>query len=416
MDDPSLSLLIVGGSTLLGAALYATGNAALSALTEARLVAVAEGEGRTAREAVRTIERRSAIRARLLIGRVLCLASTSACAALALAPHGLWVALLGSLGAALAYGFIAQTGIAVATARGPLGQLRLLGSLRFFELLMAPVAAPLELVAVGIAALVPKAGDSPDMPARAIGHMIEKSEEEGALPEEHAAMLRSVLEFETTIAREVMVPRTQMVAFAIDTPLEEVICRIEETGHSRYPVYRDKVDQVEGVLYAKDLFRVLREGVAEPDLDKLIRAVAWVAEERKIGSVLREMQAKRFHLAIVADEFGGVAGLVTLEDILEEIVGEIEDEHDEESSRVSERAPGHYVADAGISVHDLAEILGEPLAEVDGAFDSLGGLIVSLVGRVPETGEEIAAGQFDLKILEADDRHVQQVEIVRRAS
>ncbi len=411
-----MNVLGIAGGSILLAALYASANAALTALTEARLGAVSEGTGALAREALRTRQFRDGIRARLLVGRVLSLSTAAASIAVLFVRDGsFWMALAGSTLAALVYGLIAQIGTAIMAARGPLGQLRLLRAVRVLELLMAPIAAPLEIVGRLAAKLVPSPAEDADIQTRAIEHMIEKGEEEGALPEEHAAMLRSVLEFEDTIAREVMVPRTQMVSFEMTTPLEQVIERIEETGHSRYPVYRENVDQVEGLLYAKDLFRVLRDGKTDPDLESLIRTpIAFIPEVRKIGAVLREMQTHRFHLGVVVDEFGGVAGLVTLEDILEEIVGEIEDEHDDETKRVSERAPGHYIADATISVHDLAEIIGEPLAETSGSYDSLGGMIVELAGRVPAVGEQISSGAFDLRILEADERHVQQVEIVRR--
>jgi CBS domain containing-hemolysin-like protein len=218
------------------------------------------------------------------------------------------------------------------------------------------------------------------------------------------------------MAREVMVPRTQVEAFAIQTPLADVARRVEELGHSRYPVYRDTIDHVEGVLFAKDLFRWLREGKGHETLEGLIRKPAlFVPETRKIDSVLREMQQRRFHLGVVVDEFGGVAGIVTLEDVIEEIVGEIDDELDEEYEPVRQSEPGRFVADASVSVYDLADYLGEAIDDGAGHYDSLGGMMVQLAGRVPSVGEAVSAGPFDLKVLEGDDRHVERVEIVRRA-
>ncbi|MGB0679393.1 MAG: transporter associated domain-containing protein [Polyangiales bacterium] len=139
-----------------------------------------------------------------------------------------------------------------------------------------------------------------------------------------------------------------------------------------------------------------------------------VGEGQKIGELLRVMQAQRVHLAVVVDEFGSVRGILTLEDILEEIVGDIQDEHDEEEDAVFQLSPGHYVVNAGISLHDLEEILGEPMHTGKGAFESLGGMIVELAGRVPAVGESIQAGDFACLIRAGDERHIVRVEIVRR--
>jgi CBS domain containing-hemolysin-like protein len=212
-----------------------------------------------------------------------------------------------------------------------------------------------------------------------------------------------------------MIPRTEIVAFEIETEFEEVLAQIIEHGHSRYPVYRKSIDQVEGVLYGKDLFRAFRDdhgldGIRLADLVR--RPSLFVPEGQKIGTVLREMQSRHFHMAVVTDEFGGVAGLVTLEDIVEEIVGEIQDEHDEEEPMIRPLGGGRYEAKASMSVYDLAEFLGEPLHHDSGDFDSLGGLVVQLAGRVPAEGESVRAGRVELCVREADDRRGTKVEIV----
>lgn len=149
--------------------------------------------------------------------------------------------------------------------------------------------------------------------------------------------------------------------------------------------------------------------------DILRKPVFFVPQSQKIGEVLRKMQSRRIHLAVVTDEFGGTSGIVTLEDIVEEIVGEIQDEHDEEEPLVREVEPGVFVARAHVLVFDLSEQLGEELPHDSGDFDSLGGLVVHLAGRVPEVGDVVQSGPFDLRVLEADRRSVQKVEIVRRA-
>jgi magnesium and cobalt transporter len=143
--------------------------------------------------------------------------------------------------------------------------------------------------------------------------------------------------------------------------------------------------------------------------------VLFVPEAKKIGDLLKEMQVRRQHLAVVVDEFGGTAGIVTLEDILEEIVGEIQDEHDAEESLVQEMEPGRFLVDARVSIHDLSELIEAPLTPSEEGFDSLGGLVIESFGRVPQVGEQIRIDGVDITVREADDRAVQRVEIVRRA-
>jgi CBS domain containing-hemolysin-like protein len=209
------------------------------------------------------------------------------------------------------------------------------------------------------------------------------------------------------------------VAFDIDTSIDDVLTSVIESGHSRYPVYRGQIDQVEGILYAKDLFQVLRNTASPARIllvDVLRKPVFFAAESQKIGVLLREMQRRRSHLAVVVDEFGGAAGIVTLEDIVEEIVGEIQDEHDEEPPLVYERAPGHYFVDASISVYDLEEHLGEAICEDKTDFDSLGGMLVQLAGQVPVIGETLVAGSYRVVVLDADERHVRRVEMLRAST
>ena len=422
MDEPGIQAIVGVILGIVVGALFSAVNAGLNALGDVRLKDIRDEDGRYADVARRVLESRATIRARLLTGRVLGVTFAAAMAVwLVLEPFGLPAAAAAGAAVAFAYGAVAEVGATIARRRASRGALRMLWVLRPLELLLTPIALPLAGLGRLTERLVPEPPEPPPEKERittlAMEDMIEQGEESGSIAEDHAQMLRSVLEFQNTVAREVMVPRTQMVAFELDTSIEDVVARIVESGHSRYPVYRDQADQVEGILYAKDLFRVLRErdGVDGISLSQLLRRPAFfVAETQKIGGLLREMQAKRFHLAVVVDEFGGVSGIVTLEDILEEIVGEIHDEHDHTRSLVEERSPDHYIVDAGISVYDLEEAVGETLRDEEGDFDSVGGMLVALCGRVPEVGETIEAGAFELRVLDADERRVTRVEMTRR--
>ena len=401
---------MIGGGVLISA-LYHAVHSGLAALSEGALLAAAEAESPYAKTARRAAENRSTIRMRLRLGRGLGLGLATIAGYMA---GGIWVA----LGVAAATMLITELCGAVARRRAHRGAMRMLRWFRPLEHVMAPIALPIAVLADVVERSVPAADPLPETTTRTVEELIESGAKEGRLGSAHAELLLNALEFRDTITREVMVPRTQLVGFAIQTELSEVLARIVETGHSRYPVYRETLDEIVGLLYAKDLFGVLRDDdVDNASLEALVRRPVFMAPEgQKIGALLREMQAHRFHMAVVVDEFGGVSGLVTLEDILEELVGEIADEHDDEADPIQELASGHYYADASVSVYDLEDRLGEEIpGSEDEEYASLGGLIIKLHGGVPAPGDELRVGSFDLRILEADERHVTRVEITRRA-
>ncbi len=422
LDVPSLQLAaaIVGGVGL--GALLAAVSAGLHALGEAGLQAVLEADDGNAKVAERVLRDPTAVQSRLLTGRVLCLTLAAVFVAhTLLQSSGVAAAVFAVLAISAAYAVLATLAGAVVRQRSGRATLLIWKWLRPVDVLLTPLAAPLGWLDAMVRKVVPPI--QPQDPGRlaqlAVEHVIEQGEETGTIAEDHAQMLRSVLEFKNTVAREIMVSRTQVVAFEIDTGIDEVLASIVESGHSRYPVYRGQIDQVEGILYAKDLFQLLGGSSSTTDVllaDVLRKPVFFAAESQKIGVLLREMQRRRSHLAVVVDEFGGAAGIVTLEDIVEEIVGEIQDEHDEEAPLVYERAPGHYFVDASISVYDLEEQLGEAICEDKGDFDSLGGMLVHLLGQVPALGETLAAGPYRIVILDADERRVRRVEMLRAST
>ncbi|MGB5310696.1 MAG: hemolysin family protein, partial [Polyangiales bacterium] len=328
-----MAAAIIGGVGL--GALLAAVSAGMHSLGEAGLQALSEEGKGNANVAKRVLHELPAVQSRLLMGRVVCVALAAAFVANSLLhAYGTGAALLGVLGIAIGYAVVATIAAAVVQRRSGQATLRLLKWLRPVELLLTPIAAPLTWLSAFVERVVPEVQmEDPSRVAElTVEHVIEQGEEEGTIAEDHAQMLRSVLEFKNTVAREIMVPRTQVVAFELEKSIDEVLASIMESGHSRYPVYRGHIDHVEGVLYAKDLFQVLRNSsdALTISLASVVRKpVFFAAESQKIGVLLREMQRRRSHMAVVVDEFGGAAGIVTLEDIVEEIVGEIQDEHDE---------------------------------------------------------------------------------------
>jgi putative hemolysin len=216
--------------------------------------------------------------------------------------------------------------------------------------------------------------------------LVETGQEEGRLEEDEKKLIHSIFEFGETTVREVMVPRIDMVCLPHDSGFEEAVDLIRREGHSRIPMYRERVDNVVGILYAKDLIPFLQQDEAPQTLEQLARLPYFVPEGKKIDELLREFQTNHIHMAIVVDEYGGTAGLVTLEDILEEIVGEIQDEFDTEAPPWRRTADDGWVLDSGMLLEDVNALLEEEVLPTVEDYETLGGFIYELAGEVPKAG------------------------------
>jgi CBS domain containing-hemolysin-like protein len=214
---------------------------------------------------------------------------------------------------------------------------------------------------------------------------VEEVEEQDPDDQAEIELISQVLEFTDGIVREVMVPRTDMVTVAASHDTDHALDVILEGGRSRIPVTGDDLDDIVGVLYARDLLVLFDEGVGIRLVSQVMREPFFVPETKKVSELFRELQAQKVHLAIVVDEFGGTAGLVTMEDLLEEIVGEIVDEYDEEEILVESIGDGVFMVDGRLLVDDLVQVIERSLPEGD--WDTVGGLVLGLAGRVPEEGE-----------------------------
>ena len=286
---------------------------------------------------------------------------------------------------------------------------------RLFEAVFWPVAIVMTVFSKGLVRIFggKTAADGPTVTEDDIEYMIEQAQKEGVFEEKgRGDLLTSALEFTEIIAKEIMIPRTQVHFLQVDTPIRAALEKVVVWGHSRVPVYGDNQDKLEGVLYAKDLIQVaFREPRAQKSLARVIRrSLLFVPETQHVSETLREMQRRRLHLGVVVDEFGGTAGLITIEDILEELVGEIRDEYDKEEEPLRQISDDHYVASAQISVFDLGEQLGVEFPD-DGEYESLGGFLTSQLGRVPEIGATVDFDGLRMKVLAADPTSVQRVAI-----
>jgi CBS domain containing-hemolysin-like protein len=226
------------------------------------------------------------------------------------------------------------------------------------------------------------------------------------------AFIHSIIDFGDAVVREVMVPRPDMLVFEAGIRVSQALKLALAEGRSRVPVYEENVDDVIGIAYAKDLMRAERAGLGDDPVRTHLRPAHFVPETKRLTSLLREMQDRKFHLSIVVDEYGGTAGLVTLEDLIEELVGEIVDEYDVEEPPVERREDGSIVVAGGMALDDADELLGAHLPQ--GAWDTVGGLVLDLAGHVPAQGESVEADGFRLVAERVQGRRIGRVRIIPR--
>ena len=287
--------------------------------------------------------------------------------------------------------------------------LRLAPLTRFLALVLSP------LLALPVALSRRTNGDEPralTVTEDEIKTMVDTGEREGVLEQDERQMIFSIFQFGDTLAREIMIPRIDMFGLEVDTPISEAAEAVLETGFSRIPVYEENIDNILGLLYTKDMLKVWQEGSEYKSLRQLLRPANFIPESKKVDELLAEMQAERIHIAIVADEYGGVAGLVTLEDIVEEIVGEIRDEYDQgEEALFQKISDEEFLFHGRMDLDDVNQMLDISLSTEEA--DTLGGLIYNHLGRVPRPNEELKLDGLLMKVEQIAGRRIRRVRVLK---
>ncbi len=247
----------------------------------------------------------------------------------------------------------------------------------------------------------------PDDMEREIGTILEICQEKDLISDQERELIESIIEFKDTLVREIMVPRTEIIAVERGTSLEEILRLVVESGHSRFPVFEGTIDNVVGLLLAKDLLTFWQSQESQLDLPRVLRPAYFIPESKRISDLLRDLVERKAQIAIVIDEYGGTAGLITLEDILEEIVGEIYDEYARLEPRLLPQDDGSVVVDARLDVEELMEYFDRPRPE--GKFESVGGLLIHLLGRVPQVNDSVVINDLELTVKTADARRAKEV-------
>ena len=234
--------------------------------------------------------------------------------------------------------------------------------------------------------------------------------EEGLIEKDEREMIESILVFDNTLVREVMVPRVDMVALDSGATVAEALDQALEGGHSRIPVYQDTIDNIAGILYVRDLLPLLRDGELSRKISDLARPVYYVPETMKVDDLLRSLKTRKVHLAVVVDEYGGTAGIVTIEDLLEEIVGEIQDEYDVDEPAINQVDPHTWIVDARVSLDDLNAETGLQLETEEG--DSVGGLVYEQLGSIPQAGDSVDVDNVTITVQSVQGVRPEKLQIV----
>lgn len=255
---------------------------------------------------------------------------------------------------------------------------------------------------------------SPFFSADEIKTILSLSEEQGVIEEDERDMLHSIFEFGETVVREIMVPRTDMICLNAEATIDEALDTTLKYGFSRIPIFEENLDNVVGILYAKDILKKMKEKNGKIVPIKLARPPHFVPETKKVDDLLREMQKNKIHMAIVVDEYGGTAGLVTIEDIIEEIVGEIFDEYDTEKIMIEPIDENSYMVDASLPLDELNDLLEDVTLEGDN-WDTVGGFVYSQIGKIPKPGEKVSYENVDFIVEKVLKQRITKIKIVKNS-
>ena len=288
----------------------------------------------------------------------------------------------------------------------------LAGVLSFTSTAFAPLSALLSLASRAVSRLVrTKDKEMGEEEVDEMRLLVDENHEEVNLEEDEKEMIRAVVGLDETMTREIMVPRIDVIAANKDSSIAEIIEIIVAHGYTRVPIYEDTIDNIVGVVYAKDLLPILGKGEVEKPITEIARLPHFVPESKKVDALLHEFQQSKVHMAIVVDEYGGTAGLVTIEDLLEEIVGEIEDEYDAEEPKIERISETEAVMNAKVSIDEFEDIFGIHVEGED--FDTVGGFVFSRLGRIPNVGDIIEEDGIRIEILSTVGQRVKEVKVTK---
>ncbi|MBN1626134.1 MAG: HlyC/CorC family transporter [Deltaproteobacteria bacterium] len=250
--------------------------------------------------------------------------------------------------------------------------------------------------------------------AEEIDDLVYEGQTRGLITDEESDMIHSVLYLKETTASSIMIPRTHIISASIYSTLEEIIKLITECGHTRIPIFEDNIDKIVGLLHAKDLLKLFSSEPGSKIPREILRKPYFVPGNQAINKLLKDLKSKKTHIAVVTDEYGGTAGIITIEDILEEIVGEIMDEHDHDPPLLTVIDKSAVIVDARLEIKKIEEYFDIDFPE--GEYESIGGFIIHTLGRIPKSGEKVSYEDLEILTESADDRRINKIRVIRKTA
>ncbi len=419
MDTDSSILYGIIATLIALSAVFSSAETAFLSVNRIRVRNLAEDGNKRAALVMSMLEKQNKLISSLLVGNNIVNISASAIATKVAtdifndAGVGIATGVMTLL--VLVFGEVIPKNLAAAHAEG--WAMTVAPFIRAVSILLAPIVLLLTLLSDGMVRFSKKYDDDddPTITEDEFRILVNVGQEEGVFDESESEMINSIMEFDEIIVKEIMVPRIDIVGLDGEDNVNEALRLIIDGGHSRIPVYEDSIDNIVGILYAKDIFAHLGEDFDQLQVKTLMRQPYYIPETKKVDDLLEELRMKKVHMAIILDEYGGTSGLITIEDLLEEIIGDIQDEFDAEEDLIVKHSDAVLVADARTPIHDVEEAFDMELDEdilEDSEADTIGGLAFEHLGGIPEKGDEVTVDRFHIRVVDVEGRRITKVEVL----
>ncbi len=419
MDTDSSILYGIIAVLIALSAIFSSSETAFLSVNRIRMRNLAEDGNKRAALVMKMLEKQNKLISSLLVGNNIVNISASAIATKVATDIfndvGVGIATGVMTLLVLVFGEVIPKNLAAAHAEG--WAMTVAPFIRAVSILLAPIVLLLTLLSDGMVRFSKKYDDDddPTITEDEFRILVNVGQEEGVFDESESEMINSIMEFDEIIVKEIMVPRIDIVGLDGEDNVNEALRLIIDGGHSRIPVYEDSIDNIVGILYAKDIFAHLGEDFDQLQVKTLIRQPYYIPETKKVDDLLEELRMKKVHMAIILDEYGGTSGLITIEDLLEEIIGDIQDEFDAEEDLIVKHSDAVLVADARTPIHDVEEAFDMELDEEileDSEADTIGGLAFEHLGGIPEKGDEVTVDRFHIRVVDVKGRRITKVEVL----
>jgi CBS domain containing-hemolysin-like protein len=412
LDSDSIVGLAVFALALTLLVVVAAAEAAVASVSRIRLRAIAgKGNGR-AESLLRNVDRRASTLGALAVVRNLAVVLATSLGIFVVTReqgHTWGVLVVGAAVALAAVAVLDAVPRLVVARDAERWGMRLSGVIALFRAIFGPVAAAINQ---GLASVVQISTDDEEDETQELLRLAEIETGGEPIEEEERQMIRGIIEMEDTIAREIMAPRIDIIALDETETIDDALKLIVDKGLSRIPLYNETIDNVVGIVYAKDLLRCITEN-RRPTLQEIARPPYFIPESKRVDELLAELRQSKVHIAIVVDEYGGTAGLVTIEDLLEEIVGEIQDEYDREEAPIERVNEQEAILDARVGMYALSELFEFEPDEEEQDYDSVGGFVYHHLGKVPVAGDEVRVDDLTLRVLSVLGRRIKKIRVTR---